>query len=487
MAHLLSTSQLEQIHSTALKLLIEVGIKLHNREALEIFNKAGAQVNFESELVKIPEDLITYALNQAPSNFSMYDRDMEKEYVWGDSELKLGAGGSVINILDSDGETIRPPKTADLINMYTLTDNLPEVSWTAPGSFVTDVPQQFSAIWRFYTRLKYGSKPSCADGIDLVDLADNCELLQAVRGNSDDYIKKPFAVVQPCPMSPLCWTPEGSGYLLESARRKMPALMLAMPFAGVSAPITMAGAIAMQTVELLSGLVLLQLVEPGLPTVYGGGASHADMRDISNVLGSMEAQMMNSATMQMARFYNLPAGTAAVFGYSDSKRNDYQAGTDSAFGQMILSLSGTNVAYGLGIMAGMDCNSLEKIVLDHEIFKSVKKFQSGIDVSERTLAFDVIKSVGPEGDFLSNKFTFDWFKKEYDFADIFDRKARGVWESKGAVSCQQHARDYVQAILDKSNLHRLSPNQDKELDKAMSGILKRRGFNLENYLDLLPE
>jgi len=275
--------------------------------------------------------------------------------------------------------------------------------------------------------------------------------------------------------------------LLESARRKMPALMLAMPFAGVSAPITMAGAIAMQTVELLSGLVLLQLVEPGLPTVYGGGASHADMRDISNVLGSMEAQMMNSATMQMARFYNLPAGTAAVFGYSDSKRNDYQAGTDSAFGQMILSLSGTNVAYGLGIMAGMDCNSLEKIVLDHEIFKSVKKFQSGIDVSERTLAFDVIKSVGPEGDFLSNKFTFDWFKKEYDFADIFDRKARGVWESKGAVSCQQHARDYVQAILDKSNLHRLSPNQDKELDKAMSGILKRRGFNLENYLDLLPE
>lgn len=483
----LSNSQLEQIHQTALKILIKIGIKVHNKEALKIFEKAGAMVDFQSETVKIPEEIITYALSQAPSEFSMYDREMENQYVWGDSELKLGSGGSVINILDGDGKTRRPPKTADLINMYTLTDNLPEVSWTAPGSFVTDVPQAISAIWRFYIRLKYGAKPSCADGIDLADLADNCKLLQAVRGNEDDYIKKPFAIVQPCPMSPLSWTPEGAGYLMESAKRKMPALMLAMPFAGVSAPITMAGAIAIQTVELLSGLVLLQTIQPGLPTIYGGGASHADMRDISNVLGSMEAQMMNTATMQMANFYKLPAGTAAVFGYSDSKRNDFQAGAESAFGQLLLSLSGANVAYGLGIMAGMDCNSLEKIVLDHELFKSIKKFLSGIEVSEETLAFDVIHQVGPEGDFLSNKFTFDWFKKEYDFAEIFNRKARGVWEEKGAVSCQENAREYVQTLLKKSDLNRLSPNQDKDLDQIMSGILKRRGFKLEDYLTLLPE
>lgn len=487
MNNILSNSQLEQIHFTALKILINVGIRVHNKEALNIFKKAGAQVDFHSETVKIPEDMVAYALKQAPSKFSMYDREMENEYVWGDSELKLGSGGSVINILDGDGQTIRPPKTSDLIDMYKLTDNLSEVSWTAPGSFVTDVPQAISAIWRFYIRLKYGSKPSCADGIDLTDLADNCELLQAVRGNEEDYIKKPFAILQPCPMSPLSWTPEGAGYLLESARRKMPALMLAMPFAGVSAPITMAGAIAMQTAELLSGLVLLQVIEPGLPSIYGGGASHADMRDISNVLGSMEAQMMNAATIQMAQFYKLPAGTAAIFGYSDSKRNDFQAGADSALGQLILSLNGVQVVYGLGIMAGMDCNSLEKIVLDHEIFKSVKKFMSGMIVSEETLAFDIINQVGPEGDFLSNKFTFDWFKKEYDFAEIFSRKAKGVWEDKGAISCQENAHEYVQTLLKKSELNRLSPGQDKELDKTMSKILKRRGFNLEDYLNLLPE
>ncbi len=487
MYNLLPESQLEQIHLTALKILIKVGVKVHSKEALKIFEKAGAKVEYQSETVKIPKDMVAYALDQAPSKFSMYDREMEKEYIWGDSDLKLGSGGSVINMLDGDGKTIRPPKTSDLINMYKLTDSLSEVSWTAPGSFVDDVPQEISAIWRFYLRLKYGTKPSCADGIYLTDLADNCELLQAVRSNEDDYIHKPFAIVQPCPMSPLSWTQEGAGYLLESAKRKMPALMLAMPFAGVSAPITMAGAIAMQTAELLSGLVLLQIVEPGLPSVYGGGSSHADMRDISNVMSSIEAQMMNAATIQMARFYKLPAGTAAIFGYSDSKRNDYQTGAESALGQLILSLSGADVAYGLGVMAGMDCNSLEKIVLDHEIFRSIKKFLSGIDVTEESLAFDVIEQVGPEGDFLGNKFTFDHFKKEYDFAEIFDRKSRGSWEDKGSISCQEHAREYVQTVLNKAELNRLPSTQDNDLDKVMSDIVKRRGYSLDDYLTLLPE
>lgn len=487
MYNLLSNNQVEKIHHTAQKILTTVGIKFHNHEALEILKKAGAKVDFSSEVVKIPEEIVQSALSYVPSKFSLFDREMEKECVWGESELKIGAGGSVINILDSDGKTIRSPKTTDLINMYKLTDSLTELSWTGPGSFVADVPQEISAIWRFYLRLKYGSKPSCADGIDLKDLSDNCYLLQAVRANEDDYINKPFAIVQPCPMSPLSWTPEGVGYLLESAKRKMPALMLAMPFAGISAPITMAGAIAQQTAELLSGLVLLQLIEPGLPTVFGGGSSHADMRDISNVMSSIQAHMMNATTMQMAHFYGLPAGTAAVFGYSDSKRNDYQAGAESALGQLILSLSGADVAYGLGVMAGMDCNSLEKIVLDHEIFKSIKKFLSGIIVSEESLAFDVIEKVGPEGDFLSNPSTFRWFRTEYHFSDIFSRKARAVWENDGAKSCQNQAREYAKSIIEKASLNRLPPSQDSELDKRMSEILRRRGFHLDQYFGLLPE
>jgi len=410
MLNILSENQIEKIHFTALKILQDVGVNFHNYEALKIFEKAGAIVDFRSENVKITENLIKYALAQVPSEFCMYDREMEKEYVWGDSELKLGTGGSVINILDSDGCYIRPPNTVDLINMFKLTDTLSEVSWTAPGSFVTDVPNEIAAVWRFYLRLKYGSKPSCADGIDLKDLSDNCDLMQIVRPNYNDYTSKPFAIVQPCPISPLSWTPEGVGYLIECARRKLPALMLSMPFAGITAPITMAGLISQQSAELLSGLVLLQLIEPGLPTIYGGGSSHADMRDISNVMGSMQAQMMNAATIKMAKYYKLPSGTAAIFGYSDSKVNDYQCGAESALSQFILFMSKTNVAYGLGIMAGMDCNSLEKIVMDHEIFKSIKEFASGIEVSEKSMAFDNIYDVGPEGNFLNSPFTLAWYK-----------------------------------------------------------------------------
>ncbi len=483
----LSSGQMEEIYMTALKILTDVGIKFHHKEALEIFKKAGANVSIKDELVKIPQDLVEQALKTVPSQFSMYNREMTKEYIWGDSEVKLGSGGSVISILDSDGKTIRKPTTRDLIHMYTLTDNLSEISWTAPGSFVTDVPEEITAVWRFYLRLKYGSKPSCADGLNIVDLVDNCELLSAIRDNEDDFVKKPFAIVQPCPMSPISWTHDSTGYLLESAKRKMPALMISMPFAGVSSPITMAGAVAQQTAELLSGLTLMQFIHPGLPVVYGGACAHADMRDVSNVLGSIEAQMMNAATMQMGHYFNMPSGTGAIFGYSDTKRNDYQGGAESAMGQLILSLNGANVVYGIGVLAGMDANSLEKIVLDHEIFKSIKKFLKGIEISEETLAFDVIRQVGPEGDFLSQPTTFKWFKKEYMFADILDRKSKSTWENEGAKGCQEKAGEYVRDILQNASLNRLSPQKDKDLDKIMTSILKKRGFKLDDYLSLLPE
>jgi trimethylamine---corrinoid protein Co-methyltransferase len=484
---MLSMEQMEQIHTTALKILADVGIKFHHREVLEIFKKTGLDVNIEAEVVKIPEYLIKEALKTAPAQFSMYNREMTEETIWGDSEVKLGAGGSVINILDSDGRTIREPTTEDLLNMYQLTDNLPEISWTAPGSFVTDVPHEISAVWRFYLRLKYGSKPSCADGLNVVDLIDNCEMLEVIRDNEENFINKPLAIVQPCPMSPLSWNFESASYLIESARRKMPALMISMPFAGVSSPVTMAGAIAQQTAELLSGLVLMQIIHPGLPTVYAGASAHADMRDVSNVMGSIEAQMMNAATIQMAHYYQIPSGTGAVFGYSDSKRNDYQGGADSVIGQLLLTLSGANVVYGIGELAGMDANSLEKVVMDHEIFRSIKKFLNGIPVSKETLAFDIVKEVGPEGDFLGNKHTHEWFKKEYIFADILDRKSKSAWEKEGAKDSQERAKEYVQSVLKKSALNRLSPEKDKELNKTMNHILKRRGFKLDHYLSLLPD
>ena len=475
------------IHEAALRILDRIGVKFHNQDALTIFDKAGAKTDSQTGHVQIPEELVTYALEQAPSEFGLYDRDLKTRYVWGDAELKLGSGGSVINILDRDGKTIRPPKTADLINMYTLTDQLEEVSWTAPGSFVADVPQAIAAIWRFYIRLKYGSKPSCADGLTVNDLKDNCDLLQVVRYQGDDYTEKPFAMVQPCPTSPLTWTPAGAGYLLESARRKLPALILAMPFAGVSAPITMAGTIAQQTAEILSGLVLLQLIEPGLPTVYGGGSSHADMRDVSNVMGSIQDQMMNAATLKMGHFYNLPTGTAAIFGYSDSKRVDYQAGAESALGQLILALNGADVVYGLGVLAGMDCNSLEKIVLDHELFQSVKRYRAGLDISAETLAIEVIAGAVADNDYLSSEHTYHWFQREYQSPIVFNNQPREIWESQGAVSCQARARDLVQAVLEQAVLNRLPPDQDRDLDRLMSDKLKRRGFKLDQFLSLLPE
>jgi trimethylamine--corrinoid protein Co-methyltransferase len=150
-------------------------------------------------------------------------------------------------------------------------------------------------------------------------------------------------------------------------------------------------------------------------------------------------------------------------------------------------MSKPNVAYGLGIMAGMDCNSLEKIVMDYEIFKMIKEYDKGIPVSEVSLAFDNINDVGHEGTFLDSRFTLDRFRDEHNLSKIFNYKNREIWEIEGKITCQRSAKEYLLNLLESTSLNRLTPNQDRELDNTMAKILKRRGLQLDDYLHLLPE
>ena len=484
---LLSVDCKENILKTSYRMLEDIGVKFISKEVLDIFDNAGAKVCYETSTVKIPKEMILSAIESTPKEFKMYNKDMTKLYIWGSDEIQFGGGGSVISILDRDG-TYRKPNTNDLLKMYKLTDSLEEVTWTAPGSFVSDVPVEISAIWRFYIRLKYGQKPSCADGLDVTDLKDNISLLRVIRPNEDDFIKKPFAIVQPCPMSPLMWTEESSGYLIESAKNNMPSLMIPMPFSGVSSAITMASTIAQGVAENLSGLVLMQIITKGLPVVCSAGSSHADMRSMLNVMGSLEAQMIDSGTIEVINHLGIPSGTGAIFGYTDSKSLDFQAGVESSMGQMLMSQSGVNVVYGMGELAGMDANSLEKIVLDHEVFKYIKRYLKGIDVNDYTLAYDTIKEVvETSSDFMGTDHTFELFKEAYIFTDLFDRRNKGTWESTDRSTSIDKAGVYVDQVLENNTFNMLAPDVDKKLDSVMEDILKRRGFTLSDYIKLLPK
>ena len=482
---ILSETELEWINETALKILEDVGVRFHHKEALDCLNGAGARIEGE-DLVKIPRNLVEDALNRAPSHFTLYNRDITENLVWGNPYIHFGAGGSAIRFLDSDGKTSRNPTTEDLLKTYQLIDALPEVSWMAPGFIVKDVPVELAGVWRFYLRLKFGSKPSCPDGISIQDLIDNLDLLRIVRGSEETFYEKPFGPVQSCPTPPLTWSEEGAGFLVEGARARLPISFISMPFAGAGAPATVAGSIVQQVAETLSGLVLVQTISSGNACIYAGAPAYMDMRYGTAALSSIEAIMMHIANTQMGKYYDLPTGTGDCTGHSDSKLTDFQAGAESAMSQFLIPLAGNNGPVGLGFLESQATYSLEKLVADHEICRSVKRLIHGIHVSKETLALEVIKDVGAGGNFLEHQHTLHWFRKEYLFPIVFDRQGREGWEAAGWKDTHSRAREHIKEILNATSLNMLDPIVDNALDQKMDSILQRRGLKLSDFKSLLP-
>jgi len=483
---ILTDEQQEKIHHTTLKVLKEIGVKFHYQEALEVLEKAGARV--EGNLVKFPESLVKDSLEMTPTKFTLHNRDLTDNFEWGvNSDIQLGGAGSAIVLLDSDGETYRDPITEDLFTLFKLIDNLPEISWMAPGMIVKDVPMGIAGIWRFYLRLKYGTKPSCIDGLSEDDLIDNISLLHVVRDNNEDFIKKPFSLCESCPTPPLNWTNEGAAFLVQGAKAKIPILLMPMLFTGTGAPITIAASVVQHVAEALAGLVLVEQISQGIPVVYAGAPIYMDMRYGSAPLSSIEALMITMAHIQMAQYYNIPSGTGDVTGHSDSKLNDFQCGAESALSQALFTLSGLKGPCGVGFLASEEGYSFEKLVLDCEVFRYIKKLNDGICVSPETLAFEVMKEVGTKGEYLAHKHTLKHFKQEYEFSELFNRQSREDWQKSGKKEILQLAREKVNKIATNASLNCLSPEVDAALDKKMDSILKRRGVNFKELKKLLPK
>ncbi len=462
---LLPNSQLEQLHEMAMKVLEEIGVKVYHQEALKTLENSGAHIGNDN-CVKIPRRLVEDSLSNAPNKFDLYNRDLTDSITWGDNKVYFGASGSAIRFLDSDGKTSRNPTTKDLLRMYQLADALPEVSWLAPGFIVKDVPDSIVGIWRFYLRIKFGQKPSCADGLSIEDLLDNLKLVRIIRNDENSYYEKPFTPILAAPTPPLKWTEEGAGFLVEGARAKLPIIIAPLPFPGAGAPVTIAGSLVLHIAEALSGIVIVQTVSPGTPCVFAGAPAYMDMRYGTASLSTIEGLMIQMGATQMGKFYNLPTGTGDITGHSDSKLNDFQAGAESCMSQVLMALAGNNATVGMGFLESQGTYSLEKLVADHEVCRFVKRLLQGVDVSSESLAFDVIKAVGPGGDFLSQSHTLKFFKKEYLFPTIYDRKDRENWETSGAKDTHTLAKEYVDEILAASSLSRLTPEVDRELDEA---------------------
>ena len=247
-------------------------------------------------------------------------------------------------------------------------------------------------------------------------------------------------------VSPLFNTPDQLEGMLAYVRRGLPLLISPEVLAGASGPATLAGTLVQATAEFLGHATFVQLMKPGLPLMLGCVSTVFDMRTMIPPYGAPEADLLCLATGQMARYYGIPSrGTG---GSSDANTLGVQAGVEGLMSTMACIMGGIDyVAHGAGELANTLAVSYEKILIDDEIIGMARRLARGIDVDPETLAFDVIKDVGPRGSFLSTPHTARHFRSEQFLPDLLVREKHDIWKAAGGRRMEERAADRALQIL----------------------------------------
>ena len=401
-----------------------------------------------------------------------YARDPKRSIKFEDNRIHFAAVCSPAFIYDLETGVKRPATLKDFENIVRLVDYLERLDEGYGAVHVQDIPDAAVHAYSVLMQFKYSSKPvrGRARG---ATLARDCSNMAAiVAGGEEELMKKPMLLSMINPTSPLQW----DGTMIEGMMEYVKRNQLVVPspeiMAGATGPVTLAGTIVQHNAEVLSMITLMQLVNPGIPSIYGNVSTAIDMRTAMTRLGAPELGILHVAIAQLAKHYNLPTRGAA--GNTDSKALDIQAGYETAFNLVLAALAGINlITYAVGGVDFSASVSYEKIVTDHDLLGMVERLVKGIEISEETLAIDVINSVGPGGHFLAQKHTRKYFKKERFIPTLFDTQPYDSWLKSDLKDIKERARKEVKRILREHKPLGLDKDIKKELEEYAKKVMKR--------------
>ncbi|MGD8992512.1 MAG: trimethylamine methyltransferase family protein [Desulfobacterales bacterium] len=464
---ILSKTQLEKVHQTSLQILEQIGMDIGYAPALEVLKKGGAKV--EGQRVFFPSRLVEAQIKKAPRRFVLHARNPQNNLVVGGGNTIFAPGYGAPFVTDLENGR-RKATLEDFENFVKLTGasaNLDVLSGTVVEP--TDVPYEIRHARMIYAAIQYSDKCFMGSAMGAQAAKDCIQMAAILFGGRDQIESAPTLVSVVGPLTPLKYDARMLGALMEYAAAGQPVLIASLAIAGATGPVTLAGNLALQNAEVLAGIVLTQLVREGTPVIFGGASSNAEMRNGTLSIGSPEMAVNAAATAQMARYYKLPARSGGAV--CDAKSPDSQASYESMMNLLMALVCGANfVLHSAGILESFNCMSYEKFIMDDEMCGMVKRIHRAIDVNPDTLAFDVIKAVGPGGHFLDKDHTFDHFKTEFYHPRLSNRDDFVSWQASGSPQSLVTANLKVKEILNNYEAPQLPAEVDKDLQKFIARL-----------------
>ncbi len=459
----LSEDQLERIHNASLEILDRTGVCLYEQEALDVLQKAGVK-GFEGNRVRIPPGLVEWALSIVPRRVVLCDRNGRRVMPLERNNVFYGPGSDCPNILDHRTGVRRRGTLQDIVDGIRLCDALPNLDFLMSICIASDQDQETADRHQMRAMLMNSTKPILFVTTEFEGCVDAVAMAEAVAGGEEALRSNPIAACYINVATPLRHNAEALQKLLFMAEKGLPTTYTPVVLRGINGPVTAAGALALANAGELAGLVLAQLKRQGTPVILSGGTNDMlDMRTLGDVYAAPENRVM---CVEMAHYYGLPV--FGLGGASDSKVPDEQAAAEAAFSLLLESLAGSHLVHDVGYLESGLCNSLEQIAICDELINFVKRFMEGLEVSEETLALDIIDEVGPHGDFLGTKHTVEHFKEDW-YPNLLDRNNFEGWAAEGGKTLLQRARVRVDEILADHRPEPLPADVQRKIDEIVAG------------------
>lgn len=463
-AQFLSQEEQQIIHNESIRILEDVGALFHSKKALDILKKNGARVDMESNIAKIPVEMVNQALKTAPKSFICGARISDKNFA-----LPSAFTGYV---LDNGGIFTRDFKTGERRNasaqdhyeFLRVFDEMKLATMVWGTSIQT--PEPYNLIRKILTSYMYSSLHIQDELSHPKEVPYIIEGLEAILGSSDEVKKRKLFSVIYCTLAPLVHEGHMCDAYLDLIEYEQPVCIFPMACAGSTGPASLFSNIALGNAEALSSLVLFQMAKPGCPLIYGDASGSTNFASGGFLEGSPEMVLQSAARGEMSRFYGLPNEQAGCL--TDAKEHGAQAIMEKMITTLPLVMSGVDLVQGPGALATSNMMSLEQIVVDDEIACFCKRIRDGIDISEAKNYFNDIKDVKPGGHFLTQMNTVKACRsEEFLVSSLCDRDTYEKWDELGRPDMYDKARERVEKILASPQRNQLKDDIIGKLEDIM--------------------
>ncbi|MDR2517185.1 MAG: trimethylamine methyltransferase family protein [Spirochaetaceae bacterium] len=476
--NVLTEKEIRIIHDNSMRILEEIGVVFEYEPACEVFRKKGMKV--DDNRVYFKRGFVEEMVKCAPAEFTLHARNPKHNLVCGGNNVIYMPGYGAPFILEP-GRKKRNATKKDYDNFVKLAGASRHLHMTG-GNVVepTDLPESTRHLQMTLSHILNSDKCFMGSSLGYHNAMDTIEMTAILHGRMEVIRKKPALICLINSLTPLKFDARMLGAQMAYAETGQAVVIASLVMSGSTGPATLAGALSLQNAEVLAGIALSQAINPGTPVVYGSTSAIADMKSILLSIGNPEGALFTSASAQLARWYGVPSRGGG--GLSDSKEADIQAGYESMMTLFAASLSGINfVLHTAGILQFFSAMSYEKFIVDDEMAGMILRYREGFDTSdEEKLAFDVIRDVGPGGNFLTAEHTVMNFREEF-FLPVFADKAQfdDNWtasytapEMRARKIWQERLASYTPPALDagiRENLEAFTAKRERDILKRPEG------------------